>query len=148
MSEQQAQEFAIQRIYTKDISLESPATPQIFRDDWQPIVGMDLGAHNESLGNDVYHVVLSATVNVKKEDKTVFIVEVKKAGIFSLKGFGEEQLDSMLGSYCPSILFPYLRELISELSLRAGFPPLYLSPVNFDAFYAEHKRRQLDKEQA
>jgi len=142
MAEQQAQEFGIQRIYTKDISLESPATPQLFRDDWQPIVNMELGCQNESLGNDVHHVLLGATVTVKKEEQTVFILEVKKGGIFSLKGFAEEQLEHMLGSYCPSILFPYVRELVSELSIRAGFPPLYLSPVNFDAFFAEHKRQQ------
>jgi len=146
MSEQQAstQEFTIQRIYTKDLSLESPATPYIFRDDWQPAVNMELGCQNELLNEGIYHVVLSVTVTVKKDDKVVFLLEVKKAGVFSLKGFTDEQREHMLGSYCPSILFPYARELVSELAIRAGFPPLYLSPINFDAFYAEHKRKQAE----
>lgn len=130
-------EFSIQRIYTKDISYEAPSTPDIFNTEWEPQVDLNLHTASQKLADHVYEVVLQVTVSVKLKDKTAFLVEVKQAGIFALKGFAEEQIDPMLGSFCPNILFPYARELISETICRGSFPPLYLAPINFDAFYQE-----------
>jgi len=134
-------EFAIQRIYTKDISYEAPNTPDIFRAEWTPQVDMNLQTEPKKLPDDSYEVVLHITVTVKLQDKIAFLVEVKQAGIFTLKGFTAEQIDPMIGSFCPNILFPYARELISESICRGNFPPLYLAPINFDAFYEEQLRQ-------
>lgn len=135
-------EFSIQRIYTKDISFEAPNTPDIFQNEWTPQVDLNLNTDSKKLAADIYEVVLQLTVTVKLKDKTAFLVEIKQAGIFMLKGFAEEQLGPMLGSFCPNILFPYARELISETICRGSFPPLYLSPINFDALYQEQLQKQ------
>lgn len=136
------QTFDIQRIYIKDSSFESPNTPAIFREEWQPEVSIDLQTKSQILEADAHEVVLTVTVTAKKQDKTVFLVEVKQAGIFGIKGFNKDQLGHMLGSFCPNILFPYAREAISDISVRGGFPPLYLTPVNFDMLYAQHLEQQ------
>ena len=135
-------EFSIQRIYTKDLSYESPNTPEIFQIEWKPQVDLDLNSESKKLTDDIYEVVLKATVTVKLKDKTAFLVEIKQAGIFVIKGFAEDQLNHMLGSFCPNVLFPYLRELASETICRGSFPPLYLAPINFDAFYQEQLEKQ------
>ena len=143
MSQQEnQQEFVIQRIYVKDLSFESPVAPQVFREEWNPEVTMDISSTHEQLADDVYNVVVTVTANVKKADKSIFLVETQQAGIFTIKGFEGEQLDHLLGSFCLSVLFPYAREVISDLSVRGGFPPLYLAPINFDAYYAEKKRQE------
>jgi protein-export chaperone SecB len=130
-------EFLIQRIYVKDLSYETPGAPDIFTSEWVPQVDIDLNTESKKLTADSYEVTLKITVTAKLKDKTAFLVEVKQAGIFTLKGFTEEQIGPMLGSFCPNILFPYTRELISETICRGSFPPLYLSPINFDAYYQE-----------
>lgn len=130
-------EFAIQRIYTKDLSFEAPSTPEIFQIEWAPQVDLNLHTDSKKISDDNYEIVLQITVTVKLKDKTAFLVEVKQAGIFTVKGFDKEQLGSMLGSFCPNILFPYARELVSATISRGSFPPLYLAPVNFDAMYQE-----------
>ncbi len=133
-------EFAIQRIYIKDLSLECPSSPNIFLEEWEPELDMDLATDAKNkLEDNVYEVVLTVTVTVKVKDKTAFLVQVKEAGIFTLAGFDEEQLRPMLGSFCPSILYPYAREVVTDAVVRAGFPQLYLSPVNFDALYEQHE---------
>ena len=134
-------EFLIQRIYIKDLSYEAPNTPETFKSEWTPQV--DLNLHNESqmLVDDVYEVILKITATVKLNDKTAFLVEVKQAGIFSIKGFAKNELDPMLKNYCPNILFPYARELISTTIGRGSFPPLYLAPINFDALYQEQLKQ-------
>ena len=139
-------EFAIQRLYVKDLSLETPNSPKIFLDAWEPQLHMDL-ATDASLVLDegVREVVLTVTVTVKLKDKVAFLVEVKQAGIFALKGFTDEQHGHMLGSYCPNILYPYAREVVSDAVMRAGFPQLYLAPVNFDALYEQSKTQTKDK---
>jgi len=140
MTEQQKaseHEFSIQRIYTKDLSFETPNTPDIFQIEWNPQVDLKLDTSSKKLADEVYEVELQVTVTVKLKDKTAFLVEVKQAGIFALKGFTEDQIDPMLGSFCPNIIFPYARELISETVCRGSFPPLYLAPVNFDAYYQD-----------
>jgi preprotein translocase subunit SecB len=136
-------EFSIQRIYVKDISYESPNAPEIFHTEWSPQINLDLDIDAKGLANNLHEVVLHITVTVKLQDKIAFLVEIKQAGIFMLTGFNQEELSHMLGSFCPNILFPYARELVSETVCRGGFPPLYLSPINFDAFYHEQKSKKV-----
>ena len=136
------QSFDIQRLFIKDISFESPSAPAIFREEWQPEVNIDLQTKSQILDGDIHEVVLTVTVTAKKADKAIFVIEVKQAGIFTIKGFSKEQLGHMLGSFCPNILFPYAREVMTDMSVRGGFPPLYLTPVNFDMLYAQHLEQQ------
>jgi preprotein translocase subunit SecB len=145
MSEQQQPEFSIQRIYVKDLSFEAPLTPDIFRKQWQPDMNMDIQTSSNLLEADVYEVVLSVTVTVKSEQHTAFLAEVKYAGIFTLKNFNEAQLGPLTGSVCPSILYPYAREVISDVVQRASFPQLIIAPVNFDAIYAQQLEAQKEK---
>lgn len=130
--------FTIQRVYVKDSSFEAPNVPQVFREEWKPEVKVDLNTHTDSLEDDVFEVVLKLTVTVKLGDKTAFLVEVQQAGIFTIQGFPEEHKNHALGAMCPSILFPYARETISDIVTRGGFPQLLLAPVNFDGLYAQH----------
>ncbi len=130
--------FSIEKIYLKDVSFESPAAPAVFTQDWSPEVNMDLNTHGQAIDNNVYDVELSITVTAKNNDKTAFLVEIKQCGIFSISGMDEANLNGMLGSFCPNILFPYAREAISDLVTKGGFPQLLLQPVNFDAIYAQH----------
>jgi len=153
MTEQQAQtaqapEFNIQRIYIKDLSLESPSSPNIFRTEWKPEINMELNSNGKMLEENIYEVLLKVVITVKNAEQTAFLVELHQAGIFTLKGFNKEQLAQVLGSFCPNILFPYAREIVSEASIRCGFPPLYLAPINFDALYAEQQKQQANQQQA
>ena len=143
-NEQPQQQFAVQKIYCKDISIETPNSPQLFTEKWEPELKLDLHTGVNPLAENVYEVVLTVTATSKVEDKTAFLVEVQQAGIFNINGFEDAQKDGMLGSYCPNILFPYVREVISDLVNKGGFPQLILQPVNFDAIYAQHleQRRQ------
>ncbi len=146
MTEQAEQQFAIQKIYIRDLSFESPNAPGIFTGEWQPEVNLDLNTQANPLEEGVFHVDLALTVTVKNQDKTAFLVEVHQCGIFNLSGFDDQQMGHMLGSYCPNILFPYAREAISDLVTKGGFPPLLLAPVNFDALYAQHLAQQQQPE--
>ncbi len=142
-SEEQAQQqFVIQKIFCKDISFETPNSPQIFTDKWEPELKVDLHTGVNPLADNVFEVVLTVTATVKTDDKTAFLAEVQQAGIFNVSGFEKEQMDHMLGSYCPNLLFPYVREVISELVNKGGFPQLILQPVNFDAVYAQHLQQR------
>ncbi len=135
--ETQHPEFNIQRLYVKDISFETPNSPEMFKTEWKPEVNVDLHVENKLLEEDIHEVVLKITITTKLNNKTAFLAEVSQAGIFTLKNFPEEQFKAMLGSFCPNILFPYAREAISDLTNKGGFPPLYLSPINFDALYQQ-----------
>jgi len=139
---QPEREFAIQKIYIKDISFEAPNTPQVFREQWTPDVSLQLSNAATTLGQDVHEVVLSLTVTTKLGDKTAFLVEIQQAGIFTIKGYSQEEMGVMAGSYCPSILFPYAREAISDIVTRGGFPQLLLAPVNFDMLYQQHTQKR------
>lgn len=147
-TEQQGPQFAIQRIYTKDISFEAPNTPTIFKKEWKPEVKLDLDTRSNKLEGGVYEVVLKLTVTTKVGEDTAFLCEVQQAGIFTLpdgEGVAEGQVAHMLGSFCPNLLFPYARETISNLVNRATFPQLNLAPVNFDALFAQYvQQRQVD----
>ena len=139
-------EFAIQRLYVKDLSLETPNTPKIFLEQWEPKMHMDLATDASlTLDDGLREVVLTVTITVKIKEAVAFLVEVKQAGIFSFKNFTDEQMQPMLGSFCPTILYPYAREVVSDAVMRAGFPQLYLSPVNFDALYEQHKAKMAEK---
>lgn len=139
---QQGPIFNIQRVYVKDISYESPNAPEVFRKEWKPEVNVSLQTKTDKIEDDLYDVALHLTVTVTMGDKTAFLVEVNQAGIFTLKGFSNEQVGHVLGSVCPNILYPYAREAISDIVTRGGFPQLLLAPVNFDALYAQHLEQQ------
>ena len=136
--EQPQQQFALQRIYTKDVSFESPGSPNIFRKQWQPKINVDLNTKSDAVdeqGN--FEVVLTITLTAKVEEETAFLVEVQQAGIFSISGIEGENLRMVLGTAAPNILFPYAREHIDALCVKGGFPPVMLAPVNFDALYQQ-----------
>lgn len=136
-----AGQFAIQKIYVKDVSFEAPHAPVIFTEKWAPHIDLQLSSNSQAVGENLFEVVLTVTVTAKLGDKTAFLVEVQQAGVFTIQGVGEN-LGPILGSFCPNILFPYAREAISDLVTRGGFPQLLLAPVNFDALYAQHMQRQ------
>jgi len=130
--------FSIEKIYLKDVSFESPDSPASFTSDWSPEINMELNSQGQPIDDNVFEVELSITVTAKNNDKTAFLVEIKQCGIFSISGMDDTNLNGMLGSFCPNILFPYAREAISDLVTKGGFPQLLLAPVNFDAIYAQH----------
>ena len=149
MSEEQNQQFAIQKIYLKDVSFESPNAPQSFMsEDWQPQVNIQLNTGNQRLSDGVYEVVLDITVTATQNEKTAFLVELKQAGIFSIINFPDDALAGMLGAYCPETLFPYAREAVSELVVKGGFPLLALAPVNFNAMFQNSQKQRQEAQQA
>lgn len=139
-------QFAVQRIYLKDVSFESPNAPDIFRGEWKPQHELNLNTRINRLEGPNYEVVLEATVTVKVGERTAFIVEVKQAGIFHVQGFPEQELGAMLGAYCPSLLFPYAREAVTDLVVKGSYPQLVLQHVNFDLLYAQQRQQQAQAE--
>jgi len=135
--EQADRQFAIQRIYTKDISFESPNAPQVFISEWEPKINVDLSTEIQALSQDTIQVVLTVNVVAKHEEKTAFLVEVQQAGIFLAKGFSEEELGPLMGIGAPNALYPYAREVVSDLITRGSFPQFTLQPVNFEQMYAQ-----------
>jgi len=133
----QEQQFIIERIYVKDISFESPNSPTVFKENWEPDTNLQLTTTTTNLGDDHYEVILQLTVTVKGKEKTAFLVEVNQAGTFLIKGYAPDQLNHLLASYCPSNLFPYAREVVANLVSKGSFPEMHLSPINFDALYAQ-----------
>lgn len=138
----QEKQFSIQKIYTKDLSFETPNAPKIFREKWEPVVDFNLGTNVNKLDNTVYEVTLTVTITVKSGENNAYLVEVNQAGIFTMDNFTDQEMGPMLGSFCPNILFPYAREVISDLVTKGGFPQLLLAPVNFDALYSQHVQQQ------
>ena len=138
----QEKQFIIQKLYVKDVSFETPNSPVIFTQQWEPKVEFNLASNAQGLENGLYEVGLTVTVTVKLEEKTAYLVELTQAGVFTVNGFSEQELAPMIGSYCPTILFPYAREAVSDLVIKGGFPPLLLAPVNFDALYMQHVQQQ------
>ncbi len=149
-AEEQTQQagFSIEKIYLKDASLEIPNAPQIFTDRSQPQVGIELSNFAQQLEDNVFEVAIKVTVTSKIEDKTVFLVEVTQAGIFQIRGVPEENLEMIVGITCPNILFPYARESVSDLVVRAGFQPVLLNPINFEALFAQQKQQQAQAAEA
>lgn len=142
-AQSQAQ-LSLQRLYVKDVSFEAPGAPQIFQQQGQPNVELNLSQRVTQLGNETYEVVLSVTATCKVEDKTAYLVEVHQAGIFGVAGFDTPNRDAVLATYCPNVLFPYARQVVSDMIQNGGFPPFFLQPINFDALYAEQLRRRAD----
>ena len=144
------QRFQIQKIYIKDVSLETPNSPAIFQQQqsWKPRIDVQVRVDSNPLDDAVHEVVIVLTVTATQDDKTAFLVEVQQAGIFTVLNFPESQRGPMLGAYCPNILFPYAREAIDGLLLKAGFPPLQLAPVNFDALYMQRNQAAQEKQSA
>ena len=139
MSEQQLV-FAIEKIYVKDLSLEIPNAPRIFLDREVPEINLQLNAQDTCIEGDIYEVLLTITVTARVKEKTMFLVEAHQAGIFRIRNVPGNDINPVLGIVCPNILFPYLRETVSDIVTRAGFPPVILNPVNFEAIY--HQKKQ------
>lgn len=136
-------EFALERIYVKDLSFESPRSPEIFRGPWQPQIQLDINTRTAGLGDDRFEVVLTVTAHAKSTDgQSLMIVEVQQGGVFRIRGLPDDRLRRVLATHCPGILFPYVRESVDSLVVKGGFPPLMLAPVNFDAMFEEALKRQ------
>jgi preprotein translocase subunit SecB len=133
--------FNIQRMYLKDLSLEQPNSPQILLDQQQPNVDINLAISAETVAEGIYEVCVTATVTTKLADRTLFLIEAKQAGIFELRNLGD-QTQAILGIACPGMVYPYLRAIVSDVCTRAGFPPVTLSEVNFQAMF-EAQQQQL-----
>jgi preprotein translocase subunit SecB len=133
--------FQIQRVYLKDLSLEQPNSPRILLEQAQPQVEINLGVGAENISEGIYEVTVTATVTTRVADKTLFLVEAKQSGIFEIRNIPEDQLQPIIGIACPGIVYPYLRAIVSDICTRAGFPPVILSEVNFQAMY-ESQREQ------
>lgn len=142
MTEQEAPSFAIEKLYVKDLSLEVPNAPAIYLERENPEVGLQLQTAGVKIGEDAYEVTLTTTVTAKIGEKTVFLVEVGQAGIFRIRNIPEDNLEPLLSIACPNILFPYAREVVSDSVIRAGFAPVILQPVNFEAMYAARAQQE------
>lgn len=132
--------FNIQRVYLKDMSLEQPNSPSIFLEQEGPNIEVAIDINSESLAESIYESTITITVTAKIKDKTAFLVEGKQAGIFEVRHVPDDQLEPLLGIACPNILYPYLRANIADMVTRAGFPPIHLNEINFEAFYQQRKQ--------
>ena len=139
--------FTVEKIYIKDISFEAPGTPQVFNEEGQPQLQMNLNQRVQRLSEGAFEVVLGVTLTCTIAEKTAYLAEVQQAGVFGLTGFDEATLDGMLGTHCPNALYPYARQTISDLIQSGGFPPFLLQPINFDALYAEGVRQRSEDAQ-
>ncbi|MEW6704605.1 MAG: protein-export chaperone SecB [Pseudomonadota bacterium] len=147
MAEQDATPvFQIQRMYLKDLSLEQPNSPQILLEQAQPQVDINLGVSAEGVSEGIYEVCVTATVTTKVKDRTLFLVEAKQAGIFEIRNVPQDQLNAIVGIACPQMVYPYLRAIVSDVCTRAGFPPVVLAEVNFQAMF-EAQQQQLEAQQ-
>lgn len=138
--------FAIQRIYAKDISFETPNSPILFSKEWKPEVNLEMNSSSNQLAENVYEVILRVTLTTKSNDEIAYICEVTQAGIFSINGLDENQLAHCLGAYCPNILFPFVRETVSGLVNKGTFPVINLEPINFDAAFVNYMQQKTQSE--
>lgn len=137
-----AGQLAIQKIYVKDLSFEAPNTPGVFTEQLNPSVDIHFSNETSDLGENQHEVVLQVTLTVKQDERTVYLVEAKQAGIFTISGFPVEHLPAILATACPNILFPYVREVVSDIVTKGGFPQILLAPVNFEMLYAQELQRR------
>ncbi|MGM0565081.1 MAG: protein-export chaperone SecB [Pseudomonadota bacterium] len=143
------QQVQLQKFYLKDASLESPNAPEVFRSqEWKPEVGLQVNTEATAMEGDNHEVVLTLTATVTQGDKTLYLVEVAQAGIFTLNGFDDEQKRHIVATFCPATLFPYAREAVSGMVERAGFPQLLLQPMNFESMYRQHLERLRQTDEA
>ena len=137
------QQFAIQKIYLKDVSFESPNSPRSFTNgEWKPQINVQINSSNKTIAENTYEIVLSITITAKQKEATAYLAEIQQAGVFTIAGFQDEELGGMIGAYCPEALFPYAREAVSELVSKGGFPQFLLASVNFNALYAQQLEQQ------
>jgi preprotein translocase subunit SecB len=148
MSDEPQPIFSIEKIYVRDLSLEIPHAPKIFLEREAPEVNIQLHSKGERIDEGMYEVLLTITVTAKIKERTMFLVEVGQAGVFQIRHIPAAELDPVLGIACPTILFPYLRESVSDVVSRAGFPPVILNPVNFEALYQQGKQAEANTEKA
>ena len=141
MAEQQQQQFAVQRLYVKDVSFEAPQGAEVFTKQWQPEVKVDLNTKNTKVTDDQYEVVLTVTITAKLEGEVAFLIEAQQAGLFLVQGLDEEQLRRALGIMSPNLLFPYVREVIDSMAIKGGFPAIGLQPVNFEALFMQAQQQ-------
>ena len=135
-------QIQIQRVYLKDMSFESPTSPQSFSADWKPQINVELNSKARQINDTAYEVVLNMTVTTKAEDNAMYLAEIQQAGLFHIANVPEQAMGQVLGAFCPNVLFPYAREAIDNLVSRGGFSPLMLAPVNFEAIYAQKLAQQ------
>jgi len=136
-------QLAIQKIYVKDLSFEAPNSPAVFSGEMNPTADVHFSNRASALGDDNHEVVLTVTVKVRAEERTIYLVEVQQAGIFTVRGFPSEHLGAILATACPNTLFPFAREAICDLVVKGGFPQLLLAPVNFEVLYAQELQRRV-----
>lgn len=141
-------QFSVEKIYVKDVSFEAPNAPQVFNEQAQPQLQMNLNQRVQRLNDNAFEVVLGVTLTCTVNDKTAYLAEVQQAGVFGLSGFDDNTLDAMLGTQCPTVLYPYVRQAIGDLIQAGGFPPFLLQPINFEALYAEGMRQRAENQQA
>jgi preprotein translocase subunit SecB len=137
--------FAIERIYVKDLSLESPGAPQSFQMTEAPAIEVGLRTRGEQVAPDVYECVITLTVTATSASKTVFLVEAAQAGLFQIRGVPAADMQPVLAIHCPNVLFPYARETVADAIMRAGFPPVHLAPINFEALYQQQLAQQMQE---
>jgi preprotein translocase subunit SecB len=137
-----AQAFTVEKIYVKDVSFEAPGAPAVFSENVQPELNLNLNQRVQRLNDVLFEVTLGVTLTCKAGDKTAYVAEVQQAGIFGLQGLDAQVLDSLLGTKCPDMLFPYARQMVSDLIQAGGFPPFFMQPINFDALYMETLRQR------
>tara|TARA_B100000686_G_scaffold346548_1_gene433472 strand:- start:1059 stop:1532 length:474 start_codon:yes stop_codon:yes gene_type:complete len=145
MDQQQQRIFNIEKIYVKDLSLEIPDAPLVFLEPETPKIDMQMHIDDKNIKESMYEVVLTVTITAKIEDKTLFLVEAQQAGVFQIINIEAEEMLPILNIVCPNVIFPYIRETVSDIVTRAGFPPVILSPVNFEALFNEGKQKFMEK---
>lgn len=138
----------LQKIYIKDMSFESPKSPQIFTTDAQATTNLNIGSSNKKIDDDHFEVSLTLTIDSKHNDETIFLIEIVQSGIFAIKGYNDQEMSALLGSFCPGTLYPFAREAVADVALKGGFPQLLLQPINFDALYAQAMQQRQAQMQA
>lgn len=139
-AQENQQVFRVQKVYVKDVSFETPRSTEIFTEQaqWTPEVKVQLNTENKNIKDDLFECTLMLTVTVELQEKPAYLAEVQQSGLFTIAGFNDEEKAHLLGSYAPSVLFPFVREVVSDLAVKGGFPQMLLDPINFDALYAQH----------
>lgn len=134
--------FNIEKLYVRDLSLEIPHAPAIFLERDAPHIDLQLHSQGEPVGDELFEVTVTVTVTAKLKEKVLFLIEAKQAGIFRIRHIPQGELEQLLATVCPNLLYPYLREVVSDVSVRAGFTPVLLNPINFEALYHQQKQQQ------
>jgi len=148
-TDDQAKRISINKVYLKDLSFESPQAPSVFAAaEWKPKTNLNLSSSHTQLDNNIQEVVLTITIEAKDGDTTFFLVEIQQAGLFEVAGYDVEEFNTIVGSFCPSILYPYAREAVAGVIQKGGFPEFVLQPINFDALYVQSRQHAAESAQA